>query len=130
MQKKSFQNQIQSDSITIKDLEVFYCVGVPDEERSKPQRLLITIQIYYPFNKAIANDSISEAVDYQKIVDRLKTFGAGRSWKLIETLAADIARFILKEFNLVSKVEVEVKKFIIPQTKHISAKLTRIRENI
>ena len=28
--------------ITIVDLEVFYRVGVTDEERAKPQRLLVT----------------------------------------------------------------------------------------
>ena len=29
------------DTITIRDLEVFVCVGVPDEERARPQRLLL-----------------------------------------------------------------------------------------
>jgi dihydroneopterin aldolase len=31
------------DQITIEDLEVLFHVGVPDEERAEPQRLLITI---------------------------------------------------------------------------------------
>ncbi|MGC8742682.1 MAG: dihydroneopterin aldolase [Verrucomicrobiia bacterium] len=115
---------MEGETIIIKDLEVRYCVGVPDEERAKPQKLLLTIQIYYPFKKSVLADSIADAVDYQKIVDRLKEFGLGRSWKLIETLSSDIANLILNEFPSVYKVDVEVKKFIIPQTKYIAAKLT------
>ncbi len=112
------------DSITICDLEVFYCVGVPDGERSKPHRLCVTIEIFYPFEGAIKSDSISDAVDYQRIVDLLKEFGKNRSWKLIETLASDIAQLILGEFD-VPAIRVEVKKFVIPETKYVSAKVMR-----
>ncbi|MDB6028133.1 MAG: Dihydroneopterin aldolase, partial [Verrucomicrobiales bacterium] len=46
------------------------------------------------------------------------------SWKLIEKLASDIAETILKDFK-VARVSVEVKKFIIPEAKFVSVKLTR-----
>jgi dihydroneopterin aldolase len=45
-------------------------------------------------------------------------------WKLIETLAVDIAQMILEEFGPRS-VAVEVKKFIIPQARHVSVRVTR-----
>ena len=35
--------------ISIVDLEVFYCVGVTDEERAKPQRLLLTVEMSLDF---------------------------------------------------------------------------------
>ena len=38
--------------ITIVDLEVFYRVGVTDDERAKPQRLLLTIDIKFDFTSA------------------------------------------------------------------------------
>lgn len=37
------------DTITICDLEVFYHIGVPAEERAKTQRLLLTIEIRKDF---------------------------------------------------------------------------------
>lgn len=117
------------DTITISDLEVFYCVGVPDKERSAPQRLLITLQIFCSFDNASKSDSISDAVDYQRVVDILKNFGAGKSWRLIETIANEIARVILSEFDSIYAISVEVKKFIIPETKYISVKLTRTRRD-
>lgn len=120
------ENVNKMDCITICDLELFCNLGVPEEERLKPQRILLTIQIYYAFEKAAKSDEINDAVDYQQIVDDITRFCEGENWKLIETFTSDIAQFILERFN-VESVNVEVKKFIIPQTKYISAKLTRKR---
>ena len=44
--------------ITIVDLEVFYCVGLYDEEREKPQRLLLTIDMSFDFASAAVSDRI------------------------------------------------------------------------
>ncbi len=120
------ENVNKMDCITICDLELFCNLGVPEEERSKPQRILLTIQIYYPFEKAAKSDEINDAVDYQQIVNDITIFCKGKNWKLIETFSSDIAKFILEGFN-VESVSVAVRKFIIPQTKYISAELTRKR---
>ena len=55
---------------------------------------------------------------------RLLKFGEGRSWKLIEKLAADIADTILYEFKPQS-VTVELKKFVVPQAQHVSVTFTK-----
>ena len=112
--------------ISIVDLEVFYRVGVPDEERAKPQRLLLTVDMNCDFSKAAKSDSIGDSIDYFVVSQRLLKFGEGRSWKLIEKLAADIADMILAEFKPQS-VTVEVKKFPIPQARRVSVTLTRRR---
>ena len=57
---------------------------------------------------------------------RLLTLGQGRSWKLIETLASDIAALVLREFGA-RRVHVEVKKFIIPEARHVSVRIVRPR---
>lgn len=110
--------------ISIIDLEVFYRVGVPDEERAKPQRLLLTIEMDFDFSKAAKTDSIAETIDYFAVSQRLLKCGDGKSWKLIEKLAADIADLILSEFKPKS-VSVEVKKFPVPQAKHVSVSVKR-----
>jgi 7,8-dihydroneopterin aldolase/epimerase/oxygenase len=83
------------DKIIIKDLEVFYRVGVPDEERAQPQRLLLTVEMEHHFSRAAASDDLNETIDYFAVSERLRTFGEGRNWKLIETLAVEIADFVL-----------------------------------
>ncbi len=112
------------DVISITDLEVFYCVGVPDEERAKPQRLLLTVEMEHDFSKAASEDDIGETIDYFAVSQRLLKFGDGVHWKLIETLAVDIAQMILEEFR-VRRVTVEVKKFILPETRYVSVRVTR-----
>jgi 7,8-dihydroneopterin aldolase/epimerase/oxygenase len=105
--------------IRIVDLEVHYHVGVPDEERAHAQRLLLTVEIGHDFSKATANDRIKETIDYNEVVRELLAFGAGRSWKLIETVAAEVANMVLKTFGPQS-VTVEVKKFVIPEARYVS----------
>ena len=46
--------------ITIVDLEVFYCVGVSDEERATPQRLLLTVDMDFDFASAVLSDRITK----------------------------------------------------------------------
>lgn len=108
--------------IAIVDLEVFYRVGVPEEERAKPQRLLLTIEMEYDFSNAAKTDSIADTIDYFTVSQRLLKFGEGKSWKLIEKLAADIHEMVLSEFKP-NSVGVEVKKFPIPQAKYVSVQV-------
>jgi dihydroneopterin aldolase len=112
--------------ISIVDLEVFYRVGVPDAERAQPQRLLLTVALESDFSAAATSDSIVDTIDYYAVTQKLLKFGEGREWKLIEKLAADIADLILAEFKPPA-VTVEVKKFIIPQARHVAVSLTRTR---
>ena len=109
--------------ISLVDLEVFYRVGVPDAERARPQRLLLTVVLESDFTAAAKSDGIADTIDYYAVTQRLLKFGEGREWKLIEKLAADIAAAILAEFQPQS-VSVEVKKFIIPEARHVSVSHT------
>ncbi len=113
-----------NDTIIISDLEVSYQVGVTEQERSKPQRLLLTLELSTDFDSAVDRDELAGTIDYNAVSQRLLRFGKGRQWRLIETVAADIAAMVLKEFRP-KTVSVEVKKFIIPQARHVAVRLTR-----
>lgn len=112
------------DTIIIKDLAVQFQVGVPESERAKPQRLLLTVEMQSDFGDACASDDLSATINYSAVSRRLLAFGDGRSWRLIETLAHDIAQMILVEFGPTA-VGVEVKKFVIPQAEFVSVKIER-----
>lgn len=105
--------------ISIVDLEIYCRVGVPDEERAKPQRLLVTVDMDFDFSSAAVSDRIGRTIDYFEVSQRLLGFGERRSWKIIESLATDIADFILTDFHP-EKVTVEVKKFPIPKAQFVS----------
>ncbi len=112
--------------ISIVDLEVHYRVGVPDEERARSQRLLLTVEMEQGFAAAIASDCLTKTIDYHAVAHRLTGFGEGRSWKLIEKLAADIADMLLADFGP-EAVTVEVKKFVIPEARHVAVSLRKTR---
>ncbi len=114
------------DRITLTDLEVRYHVGVPEAERARPQRLLLTVELALDFTAAAARDDLTRTVDYFALSRRLLGFGDGRSWKLIETLAVDLANLVLAE-TPAAAVSVEVKKFILPETRHVSVRVERQR---
>ena len=115
------------DKIIISELEVFYRVGVTEQERAQPQRLLITVEMVHDFKAAAARDNLAETIDYAAVSERLLHFGADVHWELIETLAADLAAMILDQFSP-KQVSVEVKKFCIPQARYVAVTLTRPRK--
>jgi len=112
--------------ITISDLEVHFCVGVTDEERAKPQRLLVTIEMNLDFSTAAMSDRVERTINYQNVVDDLLRFGEGRSWKLLEKLVSNIADSILTRYKPDS-VFVEVKKFVIPQARYVAVSTAKSR---
>jgi dihydroneopterin aldolase len=112
------------DTIIISDLSVLYRVGVPDAERARPQKLLISVEMESDFARAAKADDLTQTVDYHAVTRRLINFGELREWRLIETLAVEIAETILTEFGPKS-VTVEVKKFILPEARYVGVKVRR-----
>lgn len=112
------------DTIIIRDLEVFFRVGVPDAERAEPQRLLVSVEMRRDLRAAAAGDDLVQTIDYFAVSRRIKGLGEGRAWKLIETLAEEIAQVVLTEFGP-EQVMVRIKKFILPDTRWVAVELTR-----
>jgi FolB domain-containing protein len=112
--------------ISIVDLEVFYQIGVTEEERAKPQRLLITIEMDFDFATASLSDRLEKTINYFDVAQELLKYGQGRNWKLLEKLTANVADFVLARFRPES-VTVEIKKFPIPQARYVSVALARTR---
>jgi len=112
--------------VTIVDLEVFYCVGVTEAERTKAQRLLLTVDMSLDLTSAAITDRIERTINYAELAQDLIKFGEKRSWKLLEKLVANIADMVLAKYKP-QAVLVEAKKFPIPQARHVSVTFTRTR---
>jgi FolB domain-containing protein len=112
--------------ISIVDLEVFYQIGVTEEERAKPQRLLITVELDFDFATAALSDRLEKTINYFDVAQDLLKYGEGRNWKLLEKLTANVADFVLARFKPES-VTVEIKKFPVPQARYVSVTLARTR---
>ena len=112
-------NEIRIDSLRVRTR-----IGVPDEERADEQELEIDLRIEPMRDFAGMQDDISHTIDYALVCDRIAELAAARPRNLIETLAEDIASMVQKDFHARS-VEVEVRKFILPQTRHVAVRCRR-----
>lgn len=114
----------RDDSISIEQLEVFARVGVTENERNNPQRLTLTISIWPDKGFDNLDDDISQTVNYSAVCAAARDFARAHSTKLVETLAAQLASHLLQTFPI-RKVHVELRKFVLPDAKHVSVMLTR-----
>lgn len=112
------------DLIRIVDYEIEARVGVSQQERAKPQRLLVCLDLWLPLERAVQTQDLSTTVDYEAVGRLLKQLAAERKWILLERVAADIAEALVNEFK-VRKLRVEVKKFGLPEARYVSVELVR-----
>ena len=111
------------DSIVIKSLRVEVRVGVPEEERAQPQSLEIDLRLEGDFRGL--DDDIARTTDYAAVCVRVRDKCRAGEFRLIETLAEILAGEILGGFNRVTAVEIEVRKFILPETQYVGVSLRR-----
>ncbi len=69
-------------------------------------------------------DDLSRTIDYAAVCEDLRRFVAGREDKLIETLAHEMAEHLLRRFRL-SRVELELRKFVLPETRYVAVRVVR-----
>ena len=114
------------DAIRIEGLEIFANVGVPDDERSSPQRLIFNMT-FWPKRQALElEDEIGRTVDYAAVCAETKNFVQARSDRLIETLADTLAIRLLEIFEI-QRITIELRKFILPEVEFVSVTVTRER---
>lgn len=113
-----------TDQILINDLRIRCCVGVPDEERAQSQELLVSVVLFPLPSEDPLDDDIHRTVDYYAVSLRLEAVAQEKPRKLIETLAEDLAATVLAEFAVAS-VQIEIKKFILPNTRSVAVIIRR-----
>jgi FolB domain-containing protein len=114
------------DVVRIEQIEVLAHIGVPDDERSQPQRLTISIAFWPNKSGAELNDDIARAVNYAEVCAEVKKFVGRRSDRLIETLANKLAFHLLEVFEI-RRIKIEVRKYILPDVEFVSVTVTRER---
>jgi len=114
----------RSDRIHIEQLEISTRIGVPEKERSTPQRLTVSISLWPYHEQRDVADKIDNTVNYSIVAEETKNFVGDQSTNLIETLADRLATHLLKRFRI-QKVTVELRKFPLQDAKHVSVTVTR-----
>jgi dihydroneopterin aldolase len=118
------QSHLLPDEIHIEQLDVFTRIGVPEEERAKPQRLTVSISLWPYQQTTDLADHIDGTVNYSTVAEETKNFVRDQSVNLIETLAERLASHLVKSFPI-QKVTIELRKFVLEDAKYVSVTVTR-----
>jgi FolB domain-containing protein len=112
------------DEIHIEQLDVLTRIGVPEEERTNPQKLTVSIS-FWPYKQTgDLADHIEQAVNYSTVAEETKNFVRDQSVRLVETLAERLASHLLETFPI-QKVTIELRKFALQDAEYVSVTVTR-----
>lgn len=97
---------------------------MPDEERIAPQRLTVSITLEPARGLRELDDRIENTINYFEVARVAQAIARLRPRRLIETLAEDIAAELLARFS-VRAVEVELRKYILPDAAFVAVRFQR-----
>jgi dihydroneopterin aldolase len=117
---------MSGDWIEIRGLQIDAHIGVPEAERAEAQRLLVDVRMQPLRGFARMPDALDATVDYFAVAQRLVALASERPRQLIETLAEELATAVLREYA-VRRVEVSVRKFILPNAEFVAVHCVRER---
>ena len=84
--------------------------GVLDSERTNGGMFEIDAEMTCDVTAAEAEDNLKKTLDYEKAYKFIKEVVSGSKFYLIEALAFNIADKIIKNFSVVQKVTIKVRK--------------------
>lgn len=122
--QRIFGTDIQTCSgewIEIGDLEVKGRIGVQEQEREDPQRLLVTVRFQIGLSFAALSDQFDKTIDYTLVAAQVEKVVETTRAHLIEKLVSDIGNALMAHFPM-QRLEIELRKFILPNARYVSAK--------
>jgi 7,8-dihydroneopterin aldolase/epimerase/oxygenase len=86
------------DKLVISGIKINMLIGVHEWEKKCPQNIYFDIALKTNTKQIALEDSINQAIDYDKILQFLLDFTSKNHVQLIETLAERVAEKILQHF--------------------------------
>lgn len=98
------------DKLTLTRMEFYGYHGVFSEETKLGQRFYVDTELMLSLDKAGSTDHIDDTVNYAEAFFLIQKIVEGRTFKLIEALAACIASELLHTYTSINEVTVRVIK--------------------
>ncbi len=113
--------------VFVRDLLLDALIGIYPEERTKPQKLLVNLELWVTETPGEPPRSYAEVVCYEQLVKRTKTLLAEGHVDLVETLAERLAAICLEDTRVLrTRVRVE-KPEAIPEAAGVGVEIERRR---
>jgi dihydroneopterin aldolase len=97
------------DKISVEGLALEVIIGVHEWEQTTPQPVLIDVDLYTDTTAAANTDDLTKTLSYGDIARTVTSFAERSRFKLIETLAEQLAALILADYA-VDRIRVRVSK--------------------
>ena len=95
--------------IKIKNLRLKTKIGVYDFEKNLNREIIINAEIEIKNDKSASSDKLSDTVDYDNLTTQIKNLVKENQFKLIEKLAGEIVKKIMKD-QRIKRCKVEIDK--------------------
>lgn len=86
------------DKIFLTALTTETVIGIFDWEREVKQTISIDLEMSADIRSAARTDTIAATLNYKAVAKRVLAFVQDSRYELVETLAEEVARMILREF--------------------------------
>ena len=118
------------DIVFINDLRIETIIGIYDWERRVRQTISLDLEMACDIRRAAATDAIEDTLNYKAVAKRLLAFVQDSRFQLVETLAEEVARLVLREFP-VEWVKVTLHKpGAIRHSKDVGVMIERTRADL
>jgi dihydroneopterin aldolase len=88
------------DLVYIKNLRIETIIGIYDWEREVKQVVSMDLEMAADIKMAAQTDNIGYALNYKSISKRIIKFVQEQKFKLIESMAEEVAQIVLIEFSV------------------------------
>lgn len=95
--------------IKIKNLKLKTILGIHDWEKTVNRDIIINAKIETDSLCALESDDISDAIDYDNIVTKIKNLITDHNFKLVEKMAQEVMNKIMED-NRVARCRLEIDK--------------------
>jgi dihydroneopterin aldolase len=115
------------DRMSLRAIRCQCHIGVTEEERSSRQRVEIDLDLWADLEEAGRTADLSRTIDYRVVADDVRELCEGRPFHLVEALARAILDRVFERFERVSRTDVRVRKYVLPDVEHIEIAMERRR---
>jgi len=114
--------------IKIKNFKLKTIVGIYDWEQDFQREILINAKIHTNSTKAKISNNISDTIDYDLIINKIKQFVINNKFQLIEKMASDILDLIMED-KRIKKCEIELDKIgVVSGVESFSVTISKSRK--
>jgi len=114
-------------TVTVRGLVVMCSIGIRPEERDRPQRVRVSVELRTPEGTAFPGDNRRRVINYEKVVAAIRAIATAEHIDLCEGMADRIANACLRDPR-VAHARVEVEKLdVFADAEGVGAILERSR---